>query len=731
LEPDAKLLAIGRIQAVSGAVFVTRATGAVAAVNAHDPVYRGDVIETAADGAVRITFSDGTEFRLSADASIVLDEFVCTPEGRSHSGLFRVVRGTFAFIAGKLLTNTGSLRIDTPLGSIRAGARGSGLGTLTLTALTLAAIEEVQAGPPPPSHDTWQDDDAIEVASRYDVTTKDGHTYQVVPGQLLVIDARGSASTTPISLTQNEDLSFRTLGILSQGQAALQQMQLQGQRADTTTATGGGEGSASVPLPLGLTGGTQLAALAGPTAGSQTPAISNNPGTPTTTTTHPGDFIPPTTPTTPTPQPATPAAIAIGGITISGPNPNPADITVAAENIVNASVAHAGFTITGTESGGSGPVTVQILNSQGNAVFTSQPQVGGGFSVNLTPTQVTQTLPDGSYTLTATVNNAAGNPVTASLPLTVATTLPTVTINPVDADGDNVVNHVDAQNGVGLSGSVHGLAPNSMFSITVTDGSFKHSYPATVNAAGTGWTATIPNTDATTLPNGTLTVTAQVTDQFANQSVPASQAFTVAQVLPVATLSVNDTSDHIINNAESTAVAFTVGGLDDTGSGTVIFTDGGNIVTVHVTGNGAYSASLHSLNDGQITSSLSFTDAVGNTVSATGNAVALDTDKTEVATLSVNDTSDHIINNAESTAVAFTVGGLDDTGSGTVTFTDGSNNSVTVHVTGDGTYSASLHSLNDGQITSSLSFTDAEGNTASATGNAVAPAFDAAKLGGR
>jgi hypothetical protein len=238
LEHATVAMAIGQIQAATGRVSVTRTNGTVAWVKACDPVYRGDVIETAADGAVSIIFSDDTEFSVSATARVVLNEFGCTPDGTSNSALFSLTQGAFAFIAGKLLAKTGGLRIDTPLGSIRA--RGSGLGILTLTALTLSAIEEAQAGPPLPPHDTWQDDDTVEVASRYDVTTKDGRTYQVKPGQELVVDAIGSASVNAIPLAQNADLSFRTLDLLSQAGTFLQQLQLQGQRADATAAGGAG-----------------------------------------------------------------------------------------------------------------------------------------------------------------------------------------------------------------------------------------------------------------------------------------------------------------------------------------------------------------------------------------------------------------------------------------------------------------------------------------------------------
>src|SRR5260221_13065646 len=119
---------------------------------------------------------------------------------------------------------------------------------------------------------------------------------------------------------------------------------------------------------------------------------------------------------------------------------------------------------------------------------------------------------------------------------------------------------------------------------------------------------------------------------------------------------VADTADHVINNAESTAVSFTVGGLDDTGSGTVTFSDGVNPnVVVSVTGNGTYTVNLHSLKDGSITSTLAFTDNVGNPANTTGNSVFFnDTETTETSPLAPH-AALPIFNNAESTAVSFTV----------------------------------------------------------------------------
>jgi len=92
--------AIGKVQAATGLVTVMGASGVVAQVQVGDPVYRHDTIETGADGAVGITFTDGTAFNLSNDARMVLNEFVC--DGTSSSALFSLSKGAFAFIAGKV-----------------------------------------------------------------------------------------------------------------------------------------------------------------------------------------------------------------------------------------------------------------------------------------------------------------------------------------------------------------------------------------------------------------------------------------------------------------------------------------------------------------------------------------------------------------------------------------------------------------------------------------------------
>ena len=124
---------IGKVVTTSGSVTIEHASAVVVQANLPaasgvgqtklgDPVYKGDVVRTGADGKVGITFSDGTAFNLSSNARMVLDEFVYDPNGKSNSTLFSLTKGTFTFVAGKV-AKTGDMKIDTPVATM--GIRGT------------------------------------------------------------------------------------------------------------------------------------------------------------------------------------------------------------------------------------------------------------------------------------------------------------------------------------------------------------------------------------------------------------------------------------------------------------------------------------------------------------------------------------------------------------------------------------------------------------------------------
>src|SRR5262249_2978615 len=122
---------IGKVVTVTGSVTIEHASAVVVQANIPaggartkigDPVYRGDVVQTGADGKVGVTFTDGTAFNLSSNARIELNAFVYDPNGSSNSSLFSLSKGTFSFIAGKV-AKTGDMKIDTPVATM--GIRGT------------------------------------------------------------------------------------------------------------------------------------------------------------------------------------------------------------------------------------------------------------------------------------------------------------------------------------------------------------------------------------------------------------------------------------------------------------------------------------------------------------------------------------------------------------------------------------------------------------------------------
>jgi VCBS repeat-containing protein len=187
---------IGNIQTAIGLGTLSRAGSIAVEVAVGDPVCQGDVIETAADGRIGIRLIDGTVFNISSDARVELREFVSDSNGTSLSTLLAVTRGTFAFIAGQA-AKSGSFGIDTPLGSIRAGARAGGFGMLSLTALTFATMSEVRAADPDVA---LLDDDSITYKDLehgvFELTTKEAIPRHIIvedPGQTVVLSKIGSS----------------------------------------------------------------------------------------------------------------------------------------------------------------------------------------------------------------------------------------------------------------------------------------------------------------------------------------------------------------------------------------------------------------------------------------------------------------------------------------------------------------------------------------------------------
>jgi hypothetical protein len=124
--------AIGKVITATGTVSIEHPAGIVVQANVSvsgtgqvktgDLVYRGDVVQTGANGALSITFADGTSFNISNNARMEMTEFVYDPNGHSNSTLLSLTKGTFTFISGNI-AHTGDMKVDTPLGVV--GIRGT------------------------------------------------------------------------------------------------------------------------------------------------------------------------------------------------------------------------------------------------------------------------------------------------------------------------------------------------------------------------------------------------------------------------------------------------------------------------------------------------------------------------------------------------------------------------------------------------------------------------------
>ena len=358
------------------------------------------------------------------------------------------------------------------------------------------------------------------------------------------------------------------------------------------------------------------------------------------------------------------------------------------------------FTVAGLDSDATADVT--FTDGSSNTVVMHVTGNGAG-SADLTG------LADGPITVSIEATDTAGNTASGS-----GDTLTLDTTADVGADlavsvSDHLVNNSEQ---LTEAFTVAGLDSDATADVTFTDGS---SNTVVMHVTGNG----AGSADLTGLADGPITVSIEATDTAGNTASGSGDTLTLDTTADVGADLAVSVSDHLVNNSEQLTEAFTVAGLDSDATADVTFTDGSsNTVVMHVTGNGAGSADLTGLADGPITVSIEATDTAGNTASGSGDTLTLDTTADVGADLAVS-VSDHLVNNSEQLTEAFTVAGLDSDATADVTFTDGSSNTVVMHVTGNGAGSADLTGLADGPITVSIEATDTAGNTASGSGDTL------------
>ncbi|OQD42068.1 hypothetical protein BUL40_13260 [Croceivirga radicis] len=307
------------------------------------------------------------------------------------------------------------------------------------------------------------------------------------------------------------------------------------------------------------------------------------------------------------------------------------DITtpIEGDNIVNAS-EDGDVTISGTTTDVEDGQIVTVTFSDGTNTVTTTATVSGN-TWTATDADISG-LDNGIITVTADVTDVAGNPATDNDPVTLDNTLPTIDID-LPIEGDNIVN-ASEDNDVTISGTTTDVEDGQIVTVTFSDGT--NTVTTTATVAGNTWTAT--DADISGLDNGTITVTADVTDVAGNpatdndpitldNNTPEVDSFSTIDITPILT-GLGDANEQLTIE------------LDTDGDGTIDVT---YIVTTDSSGNWSIdtgnatpvSGTFPTLGDEDIID-ITATDNAGNS-------------NTGIVTISVDTDGDGLNNNEEIT----------------------------------------------------------------------------------
>ncbi|MFM5103849.1 retention module-containing protein, partial [Aeromonas veronii] len=360
-------------------------------------------------------------------------------------------------------------------------------------------------------------------------------------------------------------------------------------------------------------------------------------------------------------------------------------------------------TLTGTTDAPAGStVTLLVTDANGNQqTLTAIVTPSGTFTVD-----VVTPLAEGSYTVTATVTDPAGNTGTATDNGSVDVTAPTITVDAPDNTTDTTPT---------ITGTTN-AALGSTVTLVVTDANGNQQTLTAIVQPGGGYSVDV----TTPLAEGSYKVDASVTDPAGNTG-SATDDGSVDVTAPVITVDAPD------NTNDTTP---TITGTTDAPAGstvTLVVTDAnGNqqTLTATVQPGGGYSVDVTTpLAEGSYKVDASVTDPAGNTGSATDNG-SVDTVAPELGIdldpIVVGD--DNTVNKAEaddkaSVTLSGTVSGDAKVGDTiTLTLGDGSKLTTQVVVLGNGQLGFSTSTTADklvggSSINAEITVTDAAGNS--------------------
>ncbi|WP_136439772.1 Ig-like domain-containing protein [Pacificoceanicola onchidii] len=318
-----------------------------------------------------------------------------------------------------------------------------------------------------------------------------------------------------------------------------------------------------------------------------------------------------------------------------------------ADGILNAEEAAQGLTLSGTtEPGASVMVTLD------GVTLPATVAADGSWTVTYSAGQLPSG--EGTYTLTATSTDAAGNTDTLTQSVQVDTEAGILTISPAPVEGDDVVNFAEASDGVVLTGTSN---PGEM--VTVTMNGVSH----TVQTDGAGiWTAPFAAHEITP---GTYTaeITATITDSAGNTLTRTDSVRVDTQVDNFATSTDPVESDGVINAAEAANGVTLTGTTEPGGSVQLVFEGMTYAATVDASGSWTVDLPASAMLSGETSAPAQVltTDQAGNT-DETQITLTFDTEVNLLTTSDAPITPDGVVNAAEA-AEGITLGGQVEAGS--------------------------------------------------------------------
>ncbi|EAQ3231848.1 Ig domain protein [Salmonella enterica] len=318
-------------------------------------------------------------------------------------------------------------------------------------------------------------------------------------------------------------------------------------------------------------------------------------------------------------------------------------------------------------------------------------------------------IPDGSYNITVTVEDKAGNTATSKpLPVVIDTTAEIESVTLVTDSGDSDVDNITK-------------VDKPQFSIVTAD-DITHVRVKIDNAAN--WIELTKGGDGrwifnvgSALPDGKHTLLVDVTDIAGNVAQETLQ-FTIDTTLREPTIVLDpthDTGDDTNDNlTRINKPVFIIGNVDNDVSHIVVHIDGRDYTIENTGGNLTFTPD-QPLSDGQHTISVTVTDIAGNTKTSAELQIEIDT---QVQIDSVTLTTDSGVNDHDNvtnaTRPSFEIATPDDVTSVLVSF-DGVNwTPISKNAAGQWQFTAGS-ALSDGHYTLHVQATDRAGNTANST----------------